>query len=431
MSVTVTITEAQFTDPRAGSDKFYRTFAAENQWIAQYGRNGTLGTTTKIVACADREAAVADAAKKMAAKVKKGYVPTGTAVVDVAGLFDLNDLAFLDRLADDNLVPTGAAQAATAAIPEVQAVAVATARPDVTESVVADLELGRPARPEDTDPSLPMRPMLASTVDAAREAALLQGTHMLAQLKYDGDRVVIEVVDGVVRVLNRQGAAKVKNVGASHTDPFTALGRGRWVFDGEVVGRTLVLFDMAMATDGATTWVGADTGFERRYEVLCQIADMLNLHGEEAITIAPVYDDLRAPGVKADLLAATRADGREGIILRAREGRYEQARRCADVVKVKNIKDADVVITALHASKDSATLAVMDAQGKMVEVGAASTIGKGRVEVGQVWVVTYLNVNDPEHPHLFQPRLVRSRTDKAAAECSIQQFAHAGANRAI
>lgn len=424
MSATFTIVEAEYRV--GGSDKFYRTFAAGNRWVAQYGRNGTLGTTSKIAQVADRQSAIDAAAKQMASKVKKGYEVTGHAVVEVHGVFDMDDVSFLDRLAQDNCTSDGVSAPAPVA-----AAAVSQTRADRTEAVVAELEMGRAATAEDICPTKPLRPMLASSPDADTVARMMQDQDVLAQVKYDGDRVVIEVVDGTVRALNRQGVAKVKNVGTAHTDPFTALGRGRWAFDGEVVGSTLVLFDMVAATDGTTCWVGAETGFEARYEVLRMVADALGLAQEGSIVIAPLYDPRLSPEVKSDLLAQTVSDGREGIILRRRNARYEQAHRSAGVVKVKNVKDADVIVTGLGEQKESAALSAYAPDGELVVVGMASTIGKGEVGLGEVWTVSFLNVNDPANPRMFQPRLVRKRTDKSAAECSTEQFAHAGANRSV
>lgn len=272
--------------------------------------------------------------------------------------------------------------------------------------------------------------MLASVQPASVVESAMTDHGFVGQLKYDGDRVVVEVRDGQVTLLNRAGEAKVSNVGTAHSTPFTALGKGRWVFDGEVVGRTLVLFDMVLATDGTITFADEDMGFMGRYQALTVITSVLDLD-PEAVVVAPVADDLDTEGAKADLLATAVEGKREGIVLRHREGPYEPGRRSTYLIKHKLIKDADVVVTALHPSKQSATLAVHDEDGNLVEVGAASTIGKGDVAVGDVWVVTFLYVIDPAHPRMFQPRLVTRRTDKAASECNLAQFADAGTVRSL
>lgn len=46
-------------------------------------------------------------------------------------------------------------------------------------------------------------------------------------------------------------------------------------------------------------------------------------------------------------------------------------------------------------------------------------------------MVTFLYVTDPSHPRLVQPRLVRQRTDKPAAQCQLDQFVAAGTSRIV
>lgn len=201
------------------------------------------------------------------------------------------------------------------------------------------------------------------------------------------------------------------------------------MLDGEVVGRTLVLFDAVVMTDASATWVGPQTPFHQRYLALEALLGVLGTAAD--LVLAPVADDMVTPGAKFDLLAEAVAQGHEGIILRDQDGRYEQGIRSTSMVKHKLVKDVDVVITSLHASKSSATLSVHDANGSLREIGAASTIGKGPVSIGDVWTVTYLYVIDSEDPRLYQPRLVRPRTDKAALECSIDQLAGAQTDKSI
>lgn len=435
----ITIQEAEYIDPRAGNDKFYRTFAFGSAWVAQYGRNGTLGTFTKITPAASPEAAAEAASKKFDEKVRKGYNPlrSGTVTTDIS--IEACNISLLDELAES--LPAGQSNSiVTAPVPAANIHA--ARRPDITVNIaglLSDLMYGFPvwpAAPADIAPTLPVRPMLASVQDAGTIGDAMNSPSWYAQFKYDGDRVVIEVTNGEIRVLNRAGQAKVKNVSTAHLEPFTALHSGRWVFDGEVVGRTLVLFDMVAATDGRLTWIPEYSPFIDRYQVLETLSGILGIPAADSgtaesnapVVLAPVAVLLEE---KDKFLSAAIADKREGIILRNYQGTYDSGRRSVNVIKHKLIKDADVVVTSLHATKQSATLAVHDASGQLIEVGAASTIGKGEVTVGGVWVVTYLYVMDPAHPRLFQPRLVSSRTDKTAAECTIDQFADAGTSKVV
>lgn len=441
MTATIHIREATYIDPRAGNDKFYRVFVFGNRWVTQYGRNGTVGTFTKIVEASNDERATKAAEAKLASKVKKGYQPSKSGTVTVETLGD--DLTVLDQAAD-TLAPGDTAPSAVADTPVPVTELDAPVRDDLVPAVRAGLAAaeiaGETATPADMRPDLPVRPMLASVQPAQVVSSAMESGDWYAQFKYDGDRVAVEVLDGQIRVLNRQGQAKTRNVGTAQLAAFTALHSGRWVFDGEVVGRTLVLFDLAAATDGAQTWVREDSPFTDRYAALAAIADILGIPAaEEAGSTVPVVlaPLARTETGKADFLATAHDEQREGIILRHRHGSYEPGRRSTTLVKHKLIKDADCVISALHPVKQSADLAVYDENGQLVQVGSASTIGKdaragaGGVAVGQVWVVTFLYVTDPNHPRMIQPRLVSRRDDKAADECSLAQFADAGTNKTV
>lgn len=430
----ISISEAGYIDPRAGNDKFYRTFVFGSSWVSQYGRNGTLGTFTKVVELASPEAAQKAADAKFAAKVKKGYNPVRSGQVDSSISIDQSNLMLLDELA--GTLPLGQSQTITTEPVNPVELGAQTA-PSLTAAVRDKLETrfrGDTPTAEDLQPALPVRPMLASVQDQTTVDDAMQDHSWLAQFKYDGDRVVIEVTNGQIRVLNRQGQEKTRNVGTAHLHPFTALDEGRWVFDGEVVGRTLVLFDLITASDGTSTWSRENNTFLRRYCVLELIAGVLGIRNAEVapedapVVLAPVAVGNKA---KLDYLTTAVRDQREGIILRHTDGPYESGRRSTTLVKHKLIKDADVIVTSQHASKDSVTLSVYNAAGQLQEIGAASTIGKGPVVLGEVWVVTFLYVADPAHPRLFQPRLVSRRDDKNAAECTLEQFADAGTNKLV
>ena len=429
------IAEAQYVDPRAGNDKFYRTFVVGSSWVTQYGRNDTAGTFTKLIEAASEEAATKAAAAKFTSKVKKGYVPSRAGSLTLDRSIDAGSLTLLDDLAQR--LPASSEAAATVMVRE--PIAVLDLGPEVLPDcttligsalsgagVVSTLN-------SSTESSLPLRPMLAAVLSSNDIAAVMESDHWVTQFKYDGDRVLIEVTDGQIRVLNRQGEAKTRNVGHANLLPFTSLHHGHFVFDGEIVDRTLVLFDLVFASSRLLTWVTDQHPFHVRYRALRAIAELLCIQEPGANDSAPV---LLAP-VAADRESKTKMldDSvfyqREGIIVRRRTGVYEQGRRSMDLLKHKLIKDVDVVITGLHATKESAVLSVHDDRGNLVEVGAASTIGKGSVSLGDVWVVTFLYVTDPNHPRLVQPRLVRNRTDKTPAQCLLDQFASAGTNRIV
>lgn len=433
-TVSMTINEGMVIDPRTNTNKFYRTLAVGSDWFTQYGPNDQIGTIGKLVTAASPDAAIAAADKKYATKARSsGYRQTfsGTVTVDAA-VVEQGPRAIVDAVSP-TIEPLRSSPGQWDGTP-MQAVAaapVAAQLPDATPLVVEALDRAIdsvPTQPGHLDQADPLLPMLASTVEADVLAQMMAEPTVVAQRKYDGDRVLIEVRDGVVTMLNRQGQTKTRNVSTHHTTPFTALGTGRWVFDGEVVGSTLVLFDAVVMTDGTHTWVHEGTGFLDRWIALQALLETL-LRDSTHITIAPVNDDTAWPGAKDQLLTEAVARGHEGIVLRDAFSPYQQGLRSSHLVKHKLIKDVDVVISSLHDSKESASLAVHEADGSLREVGAASTIGKGSIVVGSVWVVTYLYVTDEANPRLYQPRLVRPRYDKAATDCTLDQFVGAATNK--
>ncbi len=90
--------------------------------------------------------------------------------------------------------------------------------------------------------------------------------------------------------------------------------------------------------------------------------------------------------------------------------------------------DAHVVEVATSTGKQNAALAVYDDEGNAVAIGKVSTIGKGSVKVGDVVEVRFLyTVGD----RLFQPRIVRVRTDKTGPECSARQLEGTRTNKVV
>lgn len=431
------ISEAQYVDPRSGNDKFYRTFVIGSQWVTQYGRNQTAGTFTKLVNATSEQAAVAAAAAKLGTKVKKGYVPSRAGSLSITGVITNSNLCVLDELVGklplSSLTPAADTGSERAPVIDLDLDA---RRPDCSSAL--ESLLGTLAQPTDghepsMHASLPLRPMLAAVLPADALTETMASDEWVTQFKYDGDRVLVEVLDGQIRVLNRQGEAKTRNVSHSQLAPFTALHRGRWVFDGEIVGRTLVIFDLVAAASADLSWITDSDMFDTRYRTLLTIAEVMDIPAAEVdptapVVLAPTASD---PKTKARMLSDAVLQQREGLIVRRRTGPYEQGRRSTGLLKHKLIKDVDAVITELHPGKQSASLAVFDDLGNPVRIGSVSTLGKGPVSVGEVWVVTFLYVTDPDHPRLFQPRLIRQRLDKSAGECLLTQLVHAGTNRIV
>jgi ATP-dependent DNA ligase len=418
--------ELAYIDAAANSDKFYRVFTLGTVSIVQYGRGGTAGTFKRIT-FATAELAAAAAAKQANAKFAKGY----ERVKNVTLRFETDpsngdlDAAMTSAAADASASDAAGRQADARAAAAVRLNAVdVVIDPAVLAAVHAALSstLGEARPVPESGPGDAVRPMLAETAAPDQLEFYLTQDQYVAQLKLDGDRFVVEVLDGVVQVFNRQGVPKTSNVAEAVLAPLRQLSAGRWVFDGEIIGRKLWLFDLLEAGGH----LGADAPFRDRHTALTIVLETLR-PDEACIGLLGYVSGTTA---KRELLATAQADHREGIILRDVQAAYQPGRRSRGLLRVKFLRelDAHVVEVATSTGKQNAALAVYDDEGNAVAIGKVSTIGKGAVKVGDVVEVRFLyTVGD----RLFQPRIVRVRTDKAGSECSARQLVGTRTNKVV
>jgi predicted DNA-binding WGR domain protein len=424
MTVTVTAEELAYIDPKAGNDKYYRVYHAGTTAIIQYGRNGTAGTTSRTI-CNDPAAALAVVTKKRNEKFKKGYEP----VKAVTLTFDHDptdlelDTAFNRATHKPDSVLGDATQTRTASATVAAAVADLAATP--TDPAVLPRVRNILADYGPVTVTIDhVRPMLATGISRDNVSAYLHGPDWVAQHKLDGDRFVIDVNNGDVTVYNRQGQPKTSNIAAAALDPFRNLTDGHWMFDGEIVGRKLWLFDII----AADTHMAADAPYHIRHDILTRIIGALAPNPDDVEIVATIS----GADNKNTLLATIVAENREGIIFRNIHSPYQPGRRSTDLIKYKLIREADCVVTAVGTgAKQNATLAVTDHDGTLRTVGSVSTIGKGTIAVGDIVEVQYLYVVDGNNPRMFQPRILRRRHDKTANDCHINQFANATTNKTL
>lgn len=409
--------ELEYIDPRSNSEKFYRVFRIGTVTVNQYGRIGTFGSFTPRKDAGSEEKSIKVFEKAVAGKLAKGYNIVGQGTIE----FEDNPTdSDLDR--EGGRLPDGAVVTSMPTEKEQSAVVVAVnsevgVDPGILHAVIHTLDCVA-TRQKIPAPTNPTRPMLAtSTSDLA---GLLESDRYDAQLKLDGDRVVVEVINGVVSALNRQGQPKVKNVGADMLAPFRHLTKGRWVFDGEVVGRTLWLFDMPAAGDyhdESAPWSVRSTHLNQVYDTL-----ILDQDENSAVGIVITYSG----DTKGQLLEYAMDNDKEGVIFRDVDGAYESGKRSKVLWKYKFLNEADCIVGSFVEGKDSVYLGVWDDNDEWVEVGQASTIGKSPApQINDVWEVRFLYVVSAENPRMVQPRLMRKRTDKYVSECSLDQFASA------
>jgi ATP-dependent DNA ligase len=263
-----------------------------------------------------------------------------------------------------------------------------------------------------------MRPMLAETATMADLPKLLTDDKWVAQLKADGHRYLIVIENGKMSVLNRAGQPKVSMVDAAIAAQFAVFTTGTWIFDGEIVGNQLLLFDLAQA--GAE--IATTNPFTERYQVLSVLYNDVWQPDPNLVALLPVAAGETA---KRALLAQAERECKEGIMMRHVDGTYQPGRRSRQLLKVKFTKTVDAIILRTgDGGKENVTLALLDPiNNRIVEIGRASAIGKKPAPtMGQVWEIEYLYVVDPKAPRLYQPRLKMLRTDKELHECLFNQL---------
>jgi len=284
--IEATVRELDFV--QGTSDKFYRVFTLGTTMVVQYGRNGTFGSISSKEF--DDDAAATKAAdKQVAAKMAKGYQP-----VRSGGITFDHDPTDNELDTAANVMPRGESTVAMPAQRAPSAVVTATNSAPADEAhaatfakVLAALDAYNAATlPVDANPpaSIPMLARLATPTEVDR---LMEDGMWVVQPKLDGERVLIEVVDGVVSVLNRAGQPKAKNVSEAMLAPFRALTEGRWVFDGEIIGRTVHLFDLA----AAGRFVTERSGFSTRHANLVTIVDALVDPSDPAMRVLTYSED--------------------------------------------------------------------------------------------------------------------------------------------
>jgi ATP-dependent DNA ligase len=197
------------------------------------------------------------------------------------------------------------------------------------------------------------------------------------------------------------------------------------VLDGELMIRTgeFYVFDVPRLILDGNVIVNDTTPHFKRREVLERLFDLWNAHHpQERIKLLP---QARTEAEKRALLKAVDEEGGEGIVLKDLLAPYVIG-RTRNVMKVKFVKTADVVVTGSTRSRNDAgretgafKFSVME-NGQMIPMGSCSAIGKPDAQPGDVIEVAYLYRD--ETGGLVQPRMTRIREDKTPEECGMDQF---------
>lgn len=255
-------------------------------------------------------------------------------------------------------------------------------------------------------------PMLATDCgDLDRLECFVADDAWALEQKIDGHRRLLAGGPDAVMALNRRGERT--DLPSAVRKAVSLLPEG-FVLDGELLGNVLYVFDLP----AAPPLIDASSSLFRRREVLEHFFGVWD-HGE-AIQLLGSATTARA---KQDLVNRVVASGGEGFVAKRLAARYQQ-RRSTDWQKVKLTSCADVVVTAVSPDgRENYEVAVVDEDDVLRPVGSVAHNHRrsgGLMSVGDVAEVRYLYVGS--NGRLVQPRIVRRRKDKAAAECTLRQL---------
>lgn len=272
-----------------------------------------------------------------------------------------------------------------------------------------------------------LKPMLADPADVNRLVAFVEDPHYALEPKLDGHRLLVSVHRGLVTVVNRDGERSQHTpllTDEAHRAAYRSLPRGldgNVVLDGELIDGVLWVFDLPVCLDNGLYPVATSTGFSHRRAVL----EALFATWEPDPRLFRLVESATTQEDKARLALRIRREQGEGLMAKLLTGVYRAGGRSAQVLKLKFVTEADLVVIGLgYQSKDNAVLGVLFPNEQAPrEIGRASTLGKGAIAIDDVVVVRYRHLS--AGGRLVNPRIIRRRTDKPMAECTADQLVHA------
>ena len=273
-----------------------------------------------------------------------------------------------------------------------------------------------------------LRPQLAKEASITSLQAYLTDEDWIMEQKLDGHRLLLCSPGGDMppSALTRAGTPYTRKLPQALRDfRFPDInGPMDFVLDGELVGDTFYVFDIPQARELVDPSMPL-----RLRRFMLETSIQFWGAGCDAIRLAP---QAKTREQKIALAERAIAENFEGLILKKVNSPYRSGMRTEEWMKVKFKRTVDVIVLDVRGDgKESARLGLVErlaspgVSSSVIEVGRASLIGKdkgGVINVGDVVEVEFLYVPSRENPRLYQPTILRRRTDKAMHECLIEQL---------
>ena len=276
-----------------------------------------------------------------------------------------------------------------------------------------------------------LRPMLATEYPNSKLMEAVKSRDWIVEQKLDGHRVLLEVTNGRAKAIGRNGQSSQHNalfMQRGYANDLKQL-PADCVLDGELVGDTFWAFDLPYWAERANPINPSDPLHVRRAQ-LDNLFDFWSPDRSYFRLLPQATKELD----KSKLALTVLQGGGEGVMLKPLASTYRSGVRAKDICKIKFVKTVDCVVSAVGTQgKENYELSLyvrrIDGTSSLQTVGRCSAIGKDKVNVGDVIEVKYLYVG--ADGRLYQPRMMRVRTDKDAMECDIVQLDGCGVNKAV
>lgn len=254
--------------------------------------------------------------------------------------------------------------------------------------------------------------MLASNLnpEATYPPYQLDNPHWFASQKVDGERLLVVANTTGYLLLNRNGDPSRVSLPSSIQNSLNRLD-GLWLLDGEYVDGHYHVFDCVLSPTGVTP----DMRFDTRYEHLSALMDLWE---PEAISLLPLA---RTTEDKAAMVKRLREHHAEGIIFRLDAMPYRFNYRSIQMIKWKFWKSEDVILYNWgREGKLSCDMGVFDHE-RPRNVGSVK-IPEEMLSYTEPKVAEVKFLYATAEGKLYQPSVLRLRTDKRADECTFDQI---------
>lgn len=241
----------------------------------------------------------------------------------------------------------------------------------------------------------------------------LNDDNLALEPKYDGSRIIVNVIGDSVSGFNRLGL--LTWFFSSYT-AFSDLRKvckndEEWMFDGEYIDGRIYIFDLLHVPSGYLL----EKPFSYRSALLRK------LFYDRPPMCTEIVPQAIGTEAKTKLFERCEGLGIEGVVFKKLDALYVPGSR-TNSIKFKFWKEADFCIRELNkgGKKESVEIGLYTGTGWDYLTGARLISKYSHLKVDDVVTVRYLRVS--EDKHLINPTIVRPRTDKYPTQCTVDQL---------